>query len=145
MLLVVPPARVDLTGGCIVFPTQKKRREGVYRAVPVPPGTLDQLDLVHRVRDAHRRGKGHADAPLWPVSRMTLWRRVRAVMIEAGIPDGPHRCPKGLRHGYGVHAIGSGVPLNMLCKWMGHASMEVTAIYADALGAEEQGIAARMW
>lgn len=29
--------------------------------------------------------------------------------------------------------------------WMGHASLEVTAIYANALGAEEQGIAARMW
>jgi hypothetical protein len=33
----------------------------------------------------------------------------------------------------------------MLCKWMGHASMETTAICANALGAEEQGIAARMW
>jgi integrase/recombinase XerD len=28
------------------------------------------------------------------------------------------------------------VPLNMLSKWMGHATLEVTAIYADALGAE---------
>ena len=28
---------------------------------------------------------------------------------------------------------------------MGHATLEVTAIYANALGAEEQGIAARMW
>jgi integrase/recombinase XerD len=144
-LLEVTPERVDLTGGCVVFRTLKKRRDGIYRAVPVPPATLDQLDLVHRVREAQRRGRGHADRPLWPVSRMTLWRRVTAVMAAAGIPDGPHRCPKGLRHGYGVHAIGSGVPLNMLCKWMGHASMEVTAIYANALGAEEQGIAARMW
>jgi hypothetical protein len=33
----------------------------------------------------------------------------------------------------------------MLSKWMGHASLEVTAIYANALGTEEQGIAARMW
>lgn len=66
-------------------------------------------------------------------------------MEDAGIIEGPHRSPKGLRHGYGVHAISSGVPLNMLSKWMGHASLEVTAIYADALGAEEQGIAARMW
>lgn len=65
--------------------------------------------------------------------------------LTAGIADGPHRSPKGLRHGYGVHAIGSNVPLNMLRKWMGHASLEVTAIYANALGAEEQGIAARMW
>jgi integrase/recombinase XerD len=150
-LLEVTPERVDLAGGCLVLRTLKKRRQDVYRAVPLPPGTLpDQLDLVHRVREAQRRGKGHADRPLWPVSRMTVWRRVREVMEAAAIPDGPHRCPKGLRHGYGVHAIGSGVPLNgvplnMLCKWMGHASMEVTAIYANALGAEEQGIAARMW
>ena len=28
---------------------------------------------------------------------------------------------------------------------MGHATLEVTTIYANALGAEEQGIAARMW
>jgi hypothetical protein len=34
--------------------------------------------------------------------------------------------------------------LNMLCKWMGHASMETAAIYANALGAEEQRIVARM-
>jgi hypothetical protein len=25
----------------------KKRRRGVFRAVSVPPGLLDQLDLVH--------------------------------------------------------------------------------------------------
>jgi hypothetical protein len=57
----------------------------------------------------------------------------------------PAPLPQGLAHGYGVHAISSGVPLNMLCKRMGYASMETTAIYANALGAEEQGIAARMW
>ena len=50
-----------------------------------------------------------------------------------------------MRHGFGVHAISSGVPLHMLSKWMGHATLEVTAIYANALGAEEQSIAARMW
>jgi integrase len=66
-------------------------------------------------------------------------------MGAAGIADGPHKCPKGLRHGYGVHAIGCGVPLNMLSKWMGHASLEVTAIYANALGEEQYNIAARMW
>ena len=69
----------------------------------------------------------------------------RAVMVAADLPAGPHRSPKGLRHGFGVHAIASGVPLNMLSKWMGHASLEVTAIYANALGTEERGIAARMW
>jgi integrase len=33
----------------------------------------------------------------------------------------------------------------MLSKWMGHASLEVTAIYANALGEEQRHIAARMW
>jgi hypothetical protein len=28
---------------------------------------------------------------------------------------------------------------------MGHASLKVTAIYANALGTEDRGIAARMW
>jgi hypothetical protein len=32
----------------------------------------------------------------------------------------------------------------MLCKWMGHASMEPTAVYANTIGAAEQAIAARM-
>jgi integrase len=143
--LALTPERIDLTGRAVVFESLKKRRQGVYRAVPVPPGLLDALDLVHGVRAAQRRGKGHSDRPLWPLARNTAWRQVKAVMEAAGIPNGPHRSPKGLRHGYGVHAIGAGVPLNMLSKWMGHATLEVTAIYADALGAEEQGIAARMW
>jgi hypothetical protein len=38
-----------------------------------------------------------------------------------------------------------GVPLNMRSKWMGYATLEVMAIYADALEAEERGVATRMW
>ena len=49
-------------------------------------------------------------------------------MDEAGIKDGPHRTPKGLRHGFGVNAIEKGIQLNMLQKWMGHADMKTTAI-----------------
>jgi integrase/recombinase XerD len=33
----------------------------------------------------------------------------------------------------------------MLQKWMGHSKMEKTAIYANAMGQEQQQIAARMW
>jgi integrase/recombinase XerD len=38
-----------------------------------------------------------------------------------------------------------GVPLHMLQRWLGHAQLSTTAIYADAVGKEEQDIAARMW
>ena len=77
-----------------VFETLKKGRRGVYRAVPVPAGLpLDQLDFVHGLREAQRRGNGHADRPLWPWSRMTAWRQVKSVIAAAGIPAGPH--PQG--------------------------------------------------
>ncbi len=38
-----------------------------------------------------------------------------------------------------------GVLLNMVSNWMGHSQMETTAIYANAVGEEQQTIAARMW
>lgn len=144
--LAVTPRRIDLAGKAVVFETLKKRRRGVYRAVPVPDPYLDTLDMVHGLRETLKRPQDPiAEKPLWPWSRTTAWRRVAEVMEAAGIENGPHRCPKGLRHGYGVAAISAGVPLNMLRKWMGHAKIETTAIYADALGQEQRDIAARMW
>ena len=75
---------------------------------------------------------------------MTGWRAVHAVMEAAGL-DGPHASPKGLRHGFGVAAVSAGIPLNLVQKWLGHAQLTTTAIYADAVGAEEKDIARRMW
>ena len=58
---------------------------------------------------------------------------------------GPHRVPKGLRHGYAINALNKGVQLNLVSKWMGHSTMETTATCANAVGEEQQAIAARMW
>jgi integrase/recombinase XerD len=33
----------------------------------------------------------------------------------------------------------------MVSKWLGHSQMETTAIYTNAVGEEQQTIAARMW
>ena len=136
--------RVDLAAGVLVFETLKKRQAGIYRAVPVPPALLDALDLVHGIRELQaRRGKGRG-VRLWPWSRMTGWRAVHAVMAAADL-DGPQASPKGLRHGFGVAAVSAGIPLNLVQKWLGHAQLTTTAIYADATGAEEKDIARRMW
>ena len=103
------------------------------------------LNMVHGIREAQKKKRNDHDRPLWSYSRSTAFRRIKEVMAAADLPAGPHLTPKGLRHSYGVHAIASGVPLNMLQKWLGHAMMETTAIYADAVGEEQQTIAARMW
>jgi integrase len=136
--------RVDLAGGMIVLETLKKRRTGIYRGVPLPARVLEAIDLVHGIRELQRkRGRGR-DVRLWAISRTTAWRRVAEVLDEAGIA-GPQSSPKGLRHGFGVQAVSSGVPLNLVQRWLGHAQLSTTAIYADAVGAEERGLMARMW
>ena len=118
--------------------------DGARQTASVPPSLLDALDLVHGIRKQQgRRGKGR-DVRLWPWGRMTGWRVVHRVMQDAGLA-GPHASPKGLRHGFGVQAVSKGIALNMVQKWLGHAQLTTTAIYADAVGEEEQSIAARMW
>ncbi len=135
---------VDLKDGTPIFESLKKRRSGVYRPVPVPPALIDALNMVHDVRAAQkRRDRGRA-VRLWPWARNTAWRHIRAVMRAARI-KGPHATPKGLRHGFGIKAITSGVPLNTLQQLLGHAQLTTTSIYADAMGPEKRQLVERMW
>ena len=149
-LLEITPARVDLSGGTIALRSLKKRKDVsgrqkvVYRSVPVPPDFLDTLNTAHGIREAQNSRK-KAAVPIWSLGRVRVWQIVKHIMIEAGIPDGPQRSPKGLRHGFGINATVNGIPLHMIQKWMGHAQLSTTAIYADAIGKEEQDIAAKMW
>jgi integrase/recombinase XerD len=137
--------RVDITNNLIVFESLKKRKKGVFRAVPVPSSFIDTLDMVHGLRELKKKVGGGKAVPLWNWSRTTAWRRVKEVMDAAGLQDGVHSSPKGLRHGFGVAAVKNGIALNMAQRWLGHAHITTTAIYADAVGEEEHAIAARMW
>jgi integrase len=118
-----------------------KRRAGqiVFREIPVPDEVVVALEAVHGLEAVE------SSMPLWSMSRGAAWEVVKQVMKKAGIADGPHASPKGLRHGFGIHAIRSGVPLNLVQRWLGHSSIETTSIYLQAMGVEEREIAARMW
>lgn len=143
-VLELVPERVNLDERQVVLRSLKKRREDVFRAVPVPDEYIDRLDLAFGVRKLQRSKKTKA-APIWAWHRQHGWRLTVGLMVRAGIGEGPHRTPKGLRHSYGIGAVINDVPLNMLQKWMGHAQISTTAIYANAQGKEERAIAARMW
>lgn len=144
--LQLTPERVDFSDQSLVFETLKKRKKGVFRAVPIPPFLLDSLDMVHGLREMqNRKDKSALTTPLWAWTRQQGYNIVISVMEKAGIHDGAHKMPKGLRHAYGIHAISRKVELNMIKKWMGHSSMAVTEIYANAMGEEQRSIAARMW
>jgi integrase len=136
--LGVTAGHIDAVAGVIVFRSLKKRRDDVHRAVPLSPSLLGDLIEVHSL------GDNEADTRLWPWHRMTAHRRVKEVMAEAGIV-GPHASAKGLRHGFAVSALERGIPINMVQKWLGHARLTTTAIYGDAVGAEERKMAEKLW
>jgi len=94
--LNLSPRQIDCANRAIVFHDSK-----VSRDVPVPDSLIDLLDDVHGVRRAGLR----ADERIWPQTRMTLFTKVTPVIAEAGIAGGPHATPKGIRHGFFVHAI----------------------------------------
>lgn len=138
--LALTPASLDRTEGFIAIRCLKKRSHApVIRQVPVPGELLALLEHTHELtpEDTTRR--------LWPWTRGHAWQMVKGVMAQGGVSDGIHATPKGLRHGFGLHAIRSGVPLNLVQRWLGHASMTTTAIYLQAIGQEEREIASRMW
>jgi integrase len=142
--LALSADRVDLHASRLTFETLKKRKRGVYRTVPVPPDVVTMLDFVHNIRRAQGRRDHGRSIRLWAWSPVTAWRHVKAVMQAAGI-QGVQASPKGLRHGFGVAAVQARIPLNLVQRWLGHAQLSTTAIYAEAIGPEEQEIAARMW
>jgi integrase len=138
-VLALHAGNIDIEAGVIVIESLKKRRRGVYRQVPVPDVLPAELGRRHAL------ARMTANTPLWKWSRTTAWKHVKGVMLDAGIPS---FCasPKALRHAFGVIGIAEAqVPLNMMQKWLGHARIETTAIYANAVGREERAIARRMW
>ncbi len=138
--LALTYAAVSSGDGVVAIRCLKKRGNRlVYRELPLPPEVVEILRTVHAPLD------GDPHQKLWRLSRSRAWCLVKTVMRSAGIAPGPHATPKGLRHGFGLHAIRSGVPLNLVQKWLGHASLATTAIYLQAVGAEEREFAARMW
>jgi len=58
--LALTPERVDLSEGRIIFNSLKKRRDDVYRSVPVPEDYLTRLEAKRR---SDRRRKPNASGP----------------------------------------------------------------------------------
>lgn len=124
--------------GIVAIRTLKRRRASI-REVPVPRPLM--LAIARHFGPAGEPGEG---ALLWPWSRSTAWRIVKRLMAAAGIA-GVRASPRGLRHGFAIAALQAGVPETLVQRWLGHARLATTAIYAAATGPEELAFAARLW
>jgi integrase/recombinase XerD len=113
------------------------------REVPIPQELMTAISAQFGLAHA-QRNLAAASERLWPWHRATAWRFIRHIIHRAGI-GGRGACPRGLRHAFGVGTLQSGVPLNLVQRWLGHARVSTTAIYAEAIGPEETAFAERFW
>lgn len=142
-VLALTASSFDLDAGTVALVTLKRRRSGLVRQIVLPPFLVKTLMRNLNLKSAQRDPERAAER-LWPWSRVTGWRRIKRVMALADI-RGLGATAKGLRHTFGVHAFQANVPPHLVQRWLGHASLRTTAIYADVLGQEERRFASRMW
>ena len=138
---------IELDESMVIIRSLKKRgaqKGRHYRTIPLPKHFTQRLDAVHGIRDAQTGADHGRSQRLWGFSRTKGWRLVRTVMDTAGL-TGIKGSARGLRHALGVHAAVSHIPEARLQSWLGHASMQTTAIYVSASGPEDRAIARRMW
>lgn len=141
--LALTPADIQLHEGVVSVRSLKKRGRLTVRELPAAPALLSALEIAFAV--AGRQGDpAQASLRFWPWGRVTAWRLIGRVLAAAGV-GGSQAMPKGLRHGFGVHAVQCGVPLTLIQRWLGHADVATTAIYTHVLGPEEHALARRMW
>jgi integrase len=145
-VLELTPVRFDLVRKEIIIRSLKKRSEKAkYRVVPVPDRLLRDLKLVYDL-ERLQKDKELKNQRIWSWSRENGWKKVKKAMKLAGIDlEAPHACPKGLRHGFGVHLAMAGVPESQIQQLLGHSSREVTAIYTNVLGLEKRELISKIW
>jgi integrase len=141
-VLALSAASFQIESGVVAIQTLKRRKH-IVREVPIPPGLMKALNRYFRLT-AMQRDPQAADSRLWPWYRVTAWRIIKSVM-DRSLIVGRQACPRGLRHAVGVGTLQAGVPLNLAQRWLGHARISTTAIYAAATGPEERQMASRYW
>lgn len=113
-------------------PTLRVRegKGGKDRLVPVHPelgAALRNFLAFSKVR----RG------PIFDTSRSTGWRWLKTALERAvelnQIPPGRKVATHTLRHSAARHWLASGVPINVVSRWLGHASLQTTLIYLEVL------------
>ncbi len=134
--------RIDPTTCTVVIETLKRRRRGVFRAIPVPSELIALLCDTHLKMNTLQSVA--SENRLWPVSRTTGWKWIKMAMREAGIGHSVAK-PRALRHAFAVEAVRQRIALSLVKKWLGHARIETTAIYADPVGEEEWALAKLTW
>jgi integrase/recombinase XerD len=120
---------IDFTKAILHVKSLKKRNDDVWRQIPIPPRTLEELanyisNLSTRNPEAHIFPSG---------SRSQSGRggmNPRQIEKQMRKHTKGRFSPHALRHTYATRLVGKGVELLRVKKLLGHTSIKTTEIYA---------------
>ncbi len=141
-VLALTPCSFQVERSLVAFVTLKRRGWSV-REVPIPPALMHLIAQEFGLSTSQRHPVA-SQSRLWAMSRTTAWRLVRRLMALADV-SGRGACARGLRHSFGVGTLQAGVPITLLQRWLGHARLSTTEIYANVVGPEELTFASQFW
>lgn len=100
------------------------------RRVPLHP------ELQAALRSATTFGSA-GRGPLFPITRFTALRWIKDTVGTAEqlgvLPTGRRVTTHTFRHSAARHWLASGIPINVVSRWLGHASLQTTLIYLEIL------------
>ncbi len=126
--IALTPADIHLNAN----PPELKVRQGKGskdRLVPLHP------DLAGVLAQAVSMWKLKASDPLIGGRRQVPWRWVKEALTRCNelgtIPEGKPCGTHTLRHSAARYWLMNGVPINVVSKWLGHANLQTTMVYAQ--------------
>jgi integrase/recombinase XerD len=106
-----------------------------WRTCPLWNETAKQLQMLvdQNTRLNHPDGPVFVSRPGRPMTRFGIYKIVRRLChrLDSGGAHPRHVSPHLFRHTAAVHLLESGVDINVIRGWLGHASLETTNRYAE--------------
>ena len=108
-------------------------RQGKGQRTRVTPIHPELAGALRTFQDFAERRTG----PVLGVHRSTAWSWVKTAVsaaVDAGdVPAGRHVGNHTFRHSAARHWLASGVPINVVSRWLGHRNLSTTLIYLEIL------------
>ena len=115
---------LDLRNAEVMLPTLKrhsKRKKKMKRIVPIPEKLVSEyLMYTNSHPDMERK--------VFKINRSNFYRVFKEVALKLGIPVNLAH-PHILRHTRAIELLRNGVPVTIVQRILGHASLSTTAVY----------------
>jgi len=134
--LMVRSIDINIELNTITLITLKKKEKDVKRTIPLHPDLKTDIMQYYLEYNINKK----SEERLFNMTRQSVDLFFKKMQKDLGFKIHAHK----FRHTFAVKAILSGVPINILQKWLSHSSIFITSIYTDITGMDTSQFMSRI-